>query len=327
MERHVKLKKTPETNDLDDFFRHLIDNMAYDREHGSLNYYFDIREGILPYLDQIKKSDFLTLKHLNYTEAKDYLETLDADDSYHLLLYLILVSYYSVKYIEHYLPKVQDPSLRAVLNVCFSREMIFDLEYSDPELDVLSDIFNNLSFSARKNLHCYDCGTTARGVFYNLIKANRGTFWLDGQEIFQIRKDYYKKTKNRFDGLRKLITNLRTVDRNCVFIVGLAFGPELFGHILVAEVVFINGKRIIRFYQSALNSFLLIDYLAKMRYLENEDLGINLKSFERDMTRLLSVPAWGDKENNLFVKWFSFWPQDQILDTRPILFHHAYITY
>lgn len=309
-------------------FTQLIDYMEYDMENGALNYYYDIRDAIIPYLHLAKLSDLLYIKQLDYKDYKVYLKSLDSRKTYDLLIYLILISYYSLKYVNYYLPKTDDPSLHAVLNVCFSPEMVLDLEYSDPELDVLADIFNNLTSSGRKNLQCYDCGTTARGVFSNLIRVNRGRFWLDGEEIQKFRKKYYEDSPDRFTSLKKLTQDLRTIKKSGVFIVGVRFGENLFGHIFIAEVLIDKeSNRKVRFYQSALNSYLLIDYLAKMGYLKDENASINVDMFEKDMLATMKVNSWSDKEDALFTKWFAFWPQDKIKDTSPMRFHYAYITY
>ena len=305
----------------------LLANMTNDKKYGSLNFCYDIREGILPYLHLVRTEDRLKLERLHYLDIADYIETLDLGDTYHLLIYCFLICNYSVKYVEHFLPNVRSRSLKAALDLCFSRAMIFNLDHSDPELDVLSDIFNNINLSSRKNLHCYDCGTSARGVFFNLIKANRGTFYLNSEEIFQLRREYYFTAPDRFSSLRILLKDLRSTDKNSVFIMGIKFGENLFGHIMVAELEVLENSRRVRFYQSALNSYLLIDYIAKMKYLENENKGINLRLFEKDMTAVMKVSSWSAREDAIFAKWFAFWPQDKITDTSTMRFHHARIVY
>ena len=242
--------------------QHLIqlnEYMKYDRRHGALNYQYDLREGVIPLMEEIRDQDLMLLENIDLMDTKKYVKTLDMENPYDLLLYLVLTCNHSFKTIQYYLPDLRCKSLKAVLNLCFSPQMVFNLDYVDPELDVLADIFNNLVYSGRRNLHCYDCGTTARGVFYNLIKANRGRFKLTTPEIFQVRKDYYYDTKNKFTSLQSFIQDLRKTDKDTVFIVGIKFGDNLFGHIFVAEVLYTKGKKVIRFYQSALNSYLLID--------------------------------------------------------------------
>lgn len=309
----------------------LIDKMGYDQENGSLNYYYDIREALVSHLSLIEVSDLREVELIEYPEIKDFSKTLERKSTYDLLIYLVLVSYLSVKYLDYYLPSVVCPSLRAIVKLCYSPKMIFNLEYREPELDVLADIFNNLNLSGRKNLHCYDCGTTARWVFYNCLRANRGHFYLTDTEIYDIRLDFYKHLSDRFICLEDLMNTFRTTKKPSIVIIGIRFGDNMFGHLLVAEILFpksLGGnKSIVRFYQSALNSYLLIDYLEKMRYLENEEKGIDLDSFEEDMMALLVPKSWSEREDSLFAKWYAFWPQDKILDTETIRINHALITY
>ena len=315
----------------DDFLRQnlveLINIMKNDRENGSLNYCYDIRETVVAHLPLIEVDDLREVEMIEYPEITEFLKSLDQTSTGDILLYLVLISYFSVKYMDHYLPKVKCRSLRAIVKLCYTPKMVFNLVYREPELDVLTDIFNNLKLSSRRNLHCYDCGTTARWVFYNCIHANRGRFYLTSTEIHNIRSDYYQDSPDRFDCLRRLMYTFRNTNKPGIIIIGVRFGEDMFGHVLVAEVLFPNNKPIVRLYQSALNSYLLIDYLTNMRYLENESLGINLDVFEKDMMSILTPKFWTKKEDSLFAKWYAFWPQDKIKDTETIRIDHALLVY
>lgn len=306
----------------------LIKEMKTDQANLALNYCYNIREAIIPYLPLVSDSDLLLLLNIRYP---DLLKTLSPENATYLrpLVRLILISYSSLKYAEFYMPKIKSRSLRAVLQICFNPGMIFDLEYISPELQVLADIFNNLTKSSRPNLQCYDCGTTARGVFYNLIKVNRKTgFQLSLYEIQQLQLNYFNQYRTSADSLNHLIRKLDQIRQSAVILVSIKFGEELFGHIFIIEKFFpANGKPIYRMYQSALNSYLLIDYLESVKYLENESLGFSLSEFHSDLKKMINIKTWTRTEELLFVKWFSFYPQDTILDTSTIRFNHGVILY
>lgn len=337
----------------------LMATKAYDETYGALNYCHLIREAVLDIitdrqlLDQIDLTigDIEEVTNLiNYGEIDNYMVTHNIDGQTETMsdrakvLHLLLISYLSLKYIEWYLPTVgiHSKSLKAILTLCFSPQMVLNLDYSDPTLDVLSGIFNNMVGSYRKNLQCYDCGTTARGVFYNLIKANRkGGFSLSSNEIDQFKTNYYYDAPDRFTSFRNLINDLKTVPRSGVFIAGVRFGDDMFGHVFIFEVIVDpddgnssnsnssnhHCRRIIRLYQSALGSYLLIDYVYRMGYLEQEEIGIDLDEYEKDTLATMEVNSWSHREDALFAKWYAFWPQGEIKDTEPMRYHHAYILY
>lgn len=315
------------TSEMKQLSTRLLQKMRQDQQNLALNYCYDIREAIVPYLAQVSASDISFLQEITYPELLSWLTDKNAT-RLDPLVRLILISCQSVKYVEYHLPHVKSPSLKAILRTCFSPETIFDLEYINPELQVLADIFNNLTRSSRPNLQCYDCGTSSRGVFYNLIKTHRkGGFHLSKSEIEQFRKNYFYQYQTPLASLNALIHKLRLIERNGVILISIKFGDNLFGHIFIIEKIFLSRSPIYRIYQSALNSFLLIDYLTSVKYLENETLGFSLPEFHSDLQKMISVPRWTRAEELLFVKWFAFYPQDTINDTSNIRFNHAEILY
>jgi len=301
-----------------------------DLERGSLNYLWEIRFHLF-FNNDMSDELIRNISGLPMRKIPSLLRSLDMTKTGDVFLYLLFLSFENYIYVNHYLSsRLLDRSMTAVLKQCFSGEMIHQLQYSDSKLDVLSNVFNLMLKSGRKNLHCYDCGTVARGVFYNLIKEHRGNFNLTWFEIQKLREDYlYLEHGNAKDGLMDLMESLRGISKSAVFIVGLKFGQDKFGHIFVIEKLWLPGmeRPTIRFYQSALNSYLLIDYLVASGYLEDPLRTIDLDDFERDMLQMISVRSWGERENGLFVKWFRFYPQNEVDDTTYIRINSSYVTY
>ena len=76
------------------------------------------------------------------------------------------------------------------MNLCFEKNEIFNLEFFQPQLNVLANLFNVLINSGRDNVNCYDCGTVARGILYELLKEYRDSFYLTEDEINRIYEEY-----------------------------------------------------------------------------------------------------------------------------------------
>jgi hypothetical protein len=306
----------------------LINGSIVDQEVGCLNFLWETRFYLDSHRRALDPKIEPFVKGLGLDKYHRFLDRL-GDKKEDLLIYLIAIASYSYVYVQHFLREGSlDRSLRAILKICFNPQITGKMEYSDPELDVLSNMFNLMFKSGRKNLHCYDCGTVARGVFYSLVKEHRKNFGLNSREIYQLRDEYlYLDHNDGFVGLDQLMERLRSIGQPCAFIVGLKFGPDKFGHIFVIEKLWYEGEPVIRFYQSALNSYLLMDYLVRMNYLESPNIGVDLDDFEKDMRHLLTVPRWKEREELLFVKWFAFYPQSEIDDTSLIRINNSYVIY
>ena len=305
----------------------LINNQIRDEEVGSLNYIWEFRKFLDDNYKLIDQEEISKIKDSTIDQILGYIEKLDHDNPEAVFNYITAIASYSYIYIRQYffLGKV-DRSLKAVLNICFNSSMIRELEYSDAELDVLTSIFNQTVKSGRENLHCYDCGTVEKGILYCLIKEYRHIFNLTAGEIFRMRAEYlHPNYKDGLSSLSWLMTNLRTISQPCIFIAGLQFGRDKFGHIFVIEKRWHNKQVLIRFFQSALNSYLLMDYLVLMGYFENPLNGIDIDDFERDMSYLMTVKSWGPLEDKIFVKWFAFYPQSEIDDTSHFRINSSYI--
>lgn len=306
---------------------YLISGYIEDSKNNSLNYNWEIR--VFLKKNKINKQDKQVVKSLKCRNINQYLDKISESIEKNKLLFLYFLSRYSYICINDYLSQSNvDRSLKAILQICNQLNIIDLSNKYDPNLDILSNIFNKMFQSGRNNLHCYDCGTTARGIFYSLIKEYRQQFYIKPEEIYRIRREYLStEHQSSFDSLAWLMTRLRAINHPSVFIVGLKFGPDKFGHIFIIEKILINNKLVTRFYQSALNSYLLMDYLVNVGYLDFPDKDIDLDEFESDMLHLISVPKWSETENLLFVKWYAFYPQSKIDDTSTIRINSSYLIY
>lgn len=229
-------------------------------------------------------------------------------------------------YMNKYYKYGVDNTIDAIITMCYNPKQTDEFNHSDVYLDVISNVFNLIIKSTRKNINCYDCGTVARGMFCNLLKKYRSNFFISVDEINKIRDEYFIQRKWS-TGVNVLISNLKKVDKSSIFICGLNFGPKKFGHVFIIDVQVIDNKKIIRILQSALNSYLLIDYIYHMDYLNNPHKSMDLKEFKSDMLKLQAVPKWTEKENLIFVKWYCFYPQSEIDDTSNIKFNSSFISY
>lgn len=312
-----------------------------DKKVGSLNYNWNFRSYLSQHIDTGTAETSLMIDYLIQMPYQNFQKLLSwmLEDHQHIntnsstraalnsplcVLLLTAISIESYLYLKHNYYRM-DSSLKAVVELCNNYEMLKDLEYWNPELVVLSNLFNRLVGSGRKNLQCYDCGTAARGIFYSLIKQYRSVFYLSKNEIDHIKHQYMRTDLTGMDGLHQFIHTMQVIDQHAICICSMKFGAKKFGHIFVAEKLWINGRPVIRFYQSALNSYLLIDYIMHMKYIEFPEKSINLNEFANDMRILLTVPKWTQTENLLFVKWFCFYPQSKIDDTSVIQINAAFI--
>jgi len=203
---------------------------------------------------------------------------------------------------------LQDKSLLAVCNLCTDVNAISNVEHKDKVLQHYANLFNQL-FNSARNVHlCYDCGTVARGVFYELISMYRGSFNVSDREIKQVRDEYRMNKYNGTDGVVKLKEKVYSINQNSIFLCALQFG-ENFGHIYVLEKIYINNKPRFRIYQSCFNAFLLIDYIECMDYCRDLSTGVVIDEHIEALNMLLSTPEWNKKHIELFIFWFKFYPE------------------
>lgn len=201
-----------------------------------------------------------------------------------------------------------DKSLNAVCQVCTNIELVVDTHLEDKQLSYYAKLFNKTVGSDRELSLCYDCGTVARGLFFQLIKAYRGKIILHDDEIQRIKDEYYMSKYQGADGVKVLQNRLHTIHKNSLFLCAMQLGND-FGHIYLIEKIYKNknSKPRFRIYQSCLNAYLLIDYIYSMDYI-NVETGVNIDDHLSVINELFSKSAWKQREINSFIKWFKFYP-------------------
>ena len=220
----------------------------------------------------------------------------------------------------------KDKSLSAVCKLCTESNHMIDVNRADHKLSSLAHMFNDLIRSSRTLLMCYDCGTVARGVFFQLINAYRGHFKLNNQEIERLRADYYMQRYQGIEGINILNKNVHQIQRNCLFLCALQLGED-FGHIYVIEKIYYKGSPRYRIYQSCLNAFLLVDYIEYMDYASDLSIGIEIDQHVDALKKLISTPVWDDRLLDLFIHWFNFIPPTGPSKKDIKLFTSAYVIF
>lgn len=210
----------------------------------------------------------------------------------------------------------KDKSLASVTQLCTNYGLINDVDYTDSQLIYLAELFNYVFESGRDLFMCYDCGTVARGVFFSLIKTYRGEFNIRNDEITRIKNEYYMQKYEPLDAVNVLEKNLSNINKNAIFLCALDFNDgfeDKFGHIYIIEKIYINNVPRYRIYQSSFQLYMLIDYIEYMDYSNGLEKGVDIMQHVNDLKSLFSVDSWGKKENDLFGKWFCFYPSTRIL--------------
>jgi hypothetical protein len=213
----------------------------------------------------------------------------------------------------------------------------------------LATQFNKITDSDRPLIpDFYDCGTTARAIFMQLIKKNRNGEGLQEYEL-PIIKSYYQSPCNygisNRENLDEAIQTLKTMNDG-IMIISIRFwyslhpqrtqyetdthGPtrvlqqdhkikigdkscSQFGHVFVIEKK--SGKYYL--FQSALNTYTLLDYLAANSYEPQIDAVSMLKGFYP----LIETDTWTIKEKKQFMRDFAFAPSHPLNSrVRPELF-------
>jgi len=201
----------------------------------------------------------------------------------------------------------KDTSLKAVCQLCTDIDHVIDVNHRDKYLTYFANLFNELTNSSRSVYMCYDCGTVARGLLFQLINAYRGNFRIKPEEITQIKEEYYMTKYNEAEGVCVLMDRVHSITKNCLFMCALQLG-ENFGHIYILEKIYINSKPRFRLYQSCLNAYLLIDYIEIMDYGRDISTGIDVDAHLLDVYRLLSTPSWNNELIDKFIYWYKFYP-------------------
>lgn len=251
-------------------------------------------------IDQKRKNDLLDYKWT----IRQYV----AKHKHHLrpehdeLIYQMLSPF---MYMTFYHDQIKrDKSLNAICQLCTDIRHVSDTEFPDLRLRSLAQMFNDLIGSDRTLLMCYDCGTVARAVLFQLIKTYRGSPRLTDDEIHRIKDDYYMTRYQGSLGVRELRQHIkRDQYPRCLYLCAMQLGDD-FGHIYVIEKI---GQRY-RIYQSCLGAYLLIDYIEHKNYAEDTTRGIDIDSHMDCLEQLFSHNTWDHKLQNLFAKLFHFIP-------------------
>lgn len=189
----------------------------------------------------------------------------------------------------------------AVCRMCADMDHVRDIKKYDRRLDYLSHLFNRLIDSNRGLLMCYDCGTVARGVFFELVATYRnGQLRLRRSELKRIKETYYMNYYHGTTGIRSLRSKIHSIHCNCLFLCAMQLGND-FGHIYVIEKIYINRVPRYRIYQSCFNSFLLLDYIEFMDYANNPKTGIDIDQHLDALQHLIGTSAWSPNDIQLFI--------------------------
>jgi len=211
-------------------------------------------------------------------------------------------------YISKHKPQIEkDVSLKAVCRLCTDLNLVIDVDHQDHVLTAYAQLFNRLTDSGRGIHACYDCGTTARGIFFQLINAYRGHFSLKPEEIKEIKNEYYMSRYQGAQGVTQLRNKIHQIDQNCLFLCAMQLGED-FGHIYIIEKIYIKRKPRYRIYQSCFNAFLLVDYIEAMDYAKNLSKGVDIDTHLDAIEILFSKPNWSMKDIDSFVYWYKFYP-------------------
>jgi hypothetical protein len=174
---------------------------------------------------------------------------------------------------------------------------------STTEIKDLATIFNQITKSKRKLIpDFYDCGTTARAIFLQLIRLHRGNISLSEKEV-QKMCDQYKASKNDEANLNVAIATIKRMKPGVV-ILSLAFwmdehGDNQSGHVWIIEKLNQNKYNI---YQSALDRYLVLDFY------QNYGNDIDAVLLLENLRPFLKAKKWTPKNAELFTEIFKFTP-------------------
>jgi hypothetical protein len=223
-------------------------------------------------------------------------------------------------------------SLSALLKMCNCPTIDCDIQQTQ-YVKILSPLYNKIFQSSRKNHECYDCGTVARAVFLSLITVHRKKFYISFEEYKKMIYGYYfdKHPLTELVDFKNQILN----GKPGISICGIGIGDK-FGHVWNIEKTnekTKSGNYKYRIYQSALNSYLMYDFLAYMDYplLEsNNSDGWDIIEFFNILESLLlkyNTSQWSMKDNYNFTKLFCFYPSSRNTKDDTLSFSATFIEY
>ncbi len=206
-----------------------------------------------------------------------------------------------------------DKSLKIVSNICNCSDTALSTVCNQYNIKELGEYFNSVAGSGREVKHCYDCGTVARAIFLTMVSSFKGG--LTEEDKLSIRSLYNPDRLKPSESIEDFYGVIKSVKGHCIFMVSI--GLDNFGHIWIIEK-FPNGKYTM--YQSALGSYLLMDYL-EYRDSANNNKWLNIHTFYKAMKYLINYNGpWTNEENNLFCKWFQFMPTSAVTKVKSFLY-------
>lgn len=224
-----------------------------------------------------------------------------------------------------------DKSLKAIMSVCTDPELIYNINASDAELEFLSQLFNQMVRSSRGLHRCYDCGTTARTMFFLLIEANRGKYYISPLEQMRITKQYTPDFDTPLLTIRNFQRDVLHMKSDTVFICSL--GIDGFGHVWIIEKRFMpipgSNKMAPRYhhYQSCFKSHLLIDFIEDMDYGKNLHQSVDINEFCDNFSTIMAVRGpWEEEHYKLYAKLFAYLPTKTV-DAPKSSFSYSYVIY
>lgn len=222
----------------------------------------------------------------------------------------------------------RDRSLRTLITMCSNYEHVNDIDKRDQTVYYYSNLFNQLFLSGRELFMCYDCGTSARANLFALLREYRKDFQLSPEEIKRIHTEYYMdRYKNPSQGVADLRQKLAKIGQDSIYICALQLG-DAFGHIYLIEKIYIDDKPRYRIYQSSFNSYLVIDYIEYMDYARSLTSGIDVQQHLDEVDHIMSCrDGWGEREINIFNKWYQFRPSTPIKAGDPLKFTSTHIVF
>jgi hypothetical protein len=273
---------------------------------------------------------------------------------------LLHYSWSPFRYLDEHSTEIKkDRSLSAITQLCVDSHHVANPTHVDLELVKWSTYFNALTHSARALHMCYDCGTVARGVFFKLIQEYRQTKTahkedlvnpLQPSEIKRIQMEYSMDAYPPQESIQRLWDNICNIQHNCLFMCALQFG-EKFGHIYIIEKIYPNSKNKnkknkkikknlenknkikinlekprYRIFQSCFNSYLLIDYIEHMNYI-NPEVELDIQDHIINLKDFMTPRQFTTEDYRRFCQEFCFYPTSRILADDKRAFASTYVIF
>lgn len=206
---------------------------------------------------------------------------------------------------------VKDKTIKALTMLCRDQNPE-KLDAPDPTVQVYSQIFNKFLRSKRRLYMCYDCGTMARTIFLAIMRAHRRTPITPGEQV-SIQSQYAEYVEYPVS-LSSLYRDIKEKKGLTLYLCSIGLGSM--GHIFVLEK---TARGAVRLFQSAHNSYTLVDHLEYEGYFDRPDQSIDVKKLCRDIRYVLdnSSEAWSHGVYKRWLHWFHFMDEDSEHPFRP----------